>query len=253
MIIILSLVLHLLLPSAQATKKTLTFCAEQYTPYAIKNAKGLIDSGITYDIMKTALEELGYKFAVEEVNYAYRCFVLSRSGQISGAFFTTEVGKNNKMFYLEKPLEYWTLNVMVPLDSPYKEYTSLSQFDGKHIGFTKNYGYPEKIKNNKKWLVEEENEVILNLRKLSAKRIDLYIDDPYQAAEMIQRENLKVRVLYPSVDIVPTYVEIKDRVLYEKLNKKINELFGRGYVDQVYKKYTGKNFKDFLKGPLPSP
>ncbi|MBS1969562.1 MAG: transporter substrate-binding domain-containing protein [Bdellovibrionales bacterium] len=250
-VMMLILIYHLLLAPAHAVPKTLTFCAEQYQPYAIKNSQGIIDSGVTYDIMKKALEELGYKLAVEEVNYAYRCFVLSRSGEISGAFFTTEAGKNKKMYYLDKPLEYWTLNVMVPQDSPFKEYTSLTQFDGKHIGFTKDYGYPEKIKQNKKWLVEEENEVILNLRKLSAKRIDLYIDDPYQAAAMIKRENLKVRILYPSVDLVPTFVEIKDRLLHRKLNKKINELFVRGYVDQVYQKYTGKTFKDFLKGPNP--
>jgi ABC-type amino acid transport substrate-binding protein len=239
---------HLFSPALAAGPKTLTFCAEQYQPYAIKNAKGVIDSGITYDIMKQALDELGYKLAVEEVNYAYRCFVLARSGEINGAFFTTEVGKNKKMHYLDKPLEYWTLNVMVPQDSPFKDYTSLSQFDGQRIGFTKNYGYPDKIKQNKKWHVEEENEVILNLRKLSAKRIDLYIDDPYQAAEMIKRENLKVRILQPSVDQVPTFVEIKDRLIFEKVNKKVNELFERGYVDQVYQKYLGKTFKEFLKG-----
>lgn len=253
--IILSLILQLLLAPAYAApggKKTLTFCAEQYQPYAIKSPQGVIDSGITYDIVKKAAEELGYAgIAVEEVNYALRCFALSRSGEIAGGFFTTEVGKNKKMYYLEKPLEYWTLNAMVPQNSPVKEYTSLAQFDGKHVGFTKDYGYPEKIKQNKKWLVEEENEVILNLRKLSAKRIDLYIDDPYQAAEMVKRENLNVRILWPSVALVPTFVEIKDRAVFKKLNKKINELFARGYVDQVYQKYTGKNFKDFLKGPAP--
>lgn len=239
--------LQLFLVPAQA--RILTFCSEVWEPYTIKNSQGVIDRGITHDILKKAAEELGYKLAIEEVSFADRCFALGRTGEIDGSLFTTEVGKSKKMFYFERPLEYWSLNVMVPQDSTVHHYTSLRQFKGKRIGFTKGYGYPDQIKNFKKWTVEEENETVLNMRKLSAKRIDLYIDDPYQATETIKREKLKVRILYPPVAVLPLYVEIKERSLYEKLNKKVNELAASGYVDQIYQKYTGKSFKDFLKGP----
>lgn len=232
-----------------AQARTIVFCAETWEPYTIKDSKGVISSGITHDILKTAMRDLGYNLAIDEVNFADRCMNLGRSGQIDGSLFTTEVGKSKKMYYLDRALEFWTLNAMVPTDSPHTKFTSLSQFEGQRIGMTKGYGYPDNIKDFKKWTIEEENEFVLNLRKLSGKRIDLYIDDPYQAMAVTKRENLKLRILYPAVAKLPTYVELKSPVLYRKLNKKINELADNGYVDQIYQKYTGKSFKDFLKGP----
>ncbi|WP_413288136.1 substrate-binding periplasmic protein [Bdellovibrio sp. HCB337] len=242
-----TLILQLLLSSAQA--RTVVLCAETWEPYTYKNSKGMITRGITHDILKKALADLGHGLLIEEVNFADRCMSLGRTGKMDGSLFTTDVGKSKTMYYLEQPLEYWTLNAMVPSDSSQNKYTSISQFDGHKIGLTKGYGYPDVIRNNKKWLIEEESEYILNMRKLSGKRIELYIDDPYQAAMVIKKENLKIRILYPAVARVPTFVEIKSPVLYRQLNKKVKELVARGYVDQIYQKYTGKSFKDFLKGP----
>lgn len=200
----------------------------EWPPYEyIENNKW---KGIDYEILKLALEELGFKL----IAYKYpwnRCLELIKS-RISDAIITLIItNERQKYMYFTK----------VPISYGIDVYLYLKNNTNKNIaGYIKGYAYPEEFFKSsfKKLPVDSDERGIL---LLANKRIDLFITNFHVGLFYANKYNLDVSYSNP-IKYQKYYAGFSKtyfgKFLSEKVSEKLIEFRQNGMYEKIYKKYN---------------
>ena len=228
---------------AQTVKaENLKFCYEPWEPFHyILEGKS---TGIQIELMTKITASLGHTATFAELPYA-RCLKEVRLGNFDAILLTS--GTKNNLIRATVSSAFWEIGAIVNMRWPKDQFDTLSDFDGKKVGLVTSYNYGDEIDAaSEKWLVEQEDEALDNLRKTSAGRLDITITDIAWAQMMAKRHRLKLKFLAPALQSHPQFTffnEDQSEYAYA-ISTEMQSLIDNGTVDRLYEKYTGQTFAE---------
>ena len=159
---------------------SLNLVANDWEPYT---GNELAQQGLATQIVTTALHRAGYQVTVTIVPWP-RVLGLAYSGQADGIVAIWSTHERREQILLS---DSYLSNNMVLLHMHGKLGGRKTQADlsGLRIGVGRGYDYSDQFKASTNFSLEPADRVILNLRKLSAGRIDMVLED-----DRIARYNL---------------------------------------------------------------
>lgn len=173
--------------SQGAETRTITAAADPYPPFVDpKNPK----EGISLELIRAAFKTQGY-----EVKMNYMPWARAESDVKKGVYdilpnvWMTEARKKDLMYskpYVSNKVKFISLK-----EEPF-EYNGMKSLTGKTIGTVRGYGYGNEFLKSTDFKREEVTDLMFNIKKLIAKRIDLTLEDEIVAKTKIAREDPKL-------------------------------------------------------------
>lgn len=222
----------------------LNLCFETWPGYTSVSDTGEMN-GAVIEILAEAstLAKIDLDFAI--MPYA-RCQKEIVDGHFDGMPITS---LEPEMVAYGPPLAYWTIGVFVHKAWPRDSYGSLDEFVGKSVGLVQGYdSYGAKVDQYRTgksgWIVSTVPDAGLNLRKLSAGRIDMTIAEIGWAMQAIRREYLQVKYLPPVVDSSPLTVMLRPGLEApgQRLAAALVAIKERGGFDAPYLRHLGRSW-----------
>ena len=176
----LLLLIALTAVAAHAGSRLQLVANDDWEPYTGEDIAG---QGIATEIVTTALRRAGYQTSVTVVPWA-RALALTYVGEADGivAIWTTNARRDKILFsdaYLSNKI------VLLHMRGKMTDKKTLADLTGLHIGAGRGYEYSDAFAASKDFYVDPVDHTLANLRKLSAGRVDLVIEDERIAKYMI--------------------------------------------------------------------
>jgi len=170
----------LVFPSPASADSSLNLVANDWEPYT---GNEFAEQGLATQIVTTALHRAGYQATVTIVPWP-RALGLAYTGKADGIVAIWSTRERREQILLS---DTYLSNNMVLLHMHGKLGGRKTQTDlsGLHIGVGRGYDYSDQFKASTNFSLEPADRVILNLRKLTAGRIDMVLED-----DRIARYNL---------------------------------------------------------------
>ncbi|WP_019615061.1 transporter substrate-binding domain-containing protein [Psychromonas ossibalaenae] len=177
-----------LLSSTIAWGSSVTAAQDPWPPFVMKGAVN--NQGISIDIVTAAFASQGYQvnFKIMPWSRALNEVKEGRVDILPATWFTQE--RTNYLTYSDSYLEN-SLKFIKKADDSF-EFDGMSSLDGKKIGIVRGYGYGDAFLNADNFSRPEANDLIANLKKLKAGRIDLTLEDELVAKSSITAKGLNV-------------------------------------------------------------
>ncbi|WP_027467821.1 substrate-binding periplasmic protein [Deefgea rivuli] len=227
--------------AASTGAKTIVAVSDPFPPFVDPNNP---TGGLSIEVIRAAYKTQGHEVKVEYVPWAR-----AEAGVQSGVYdilpnmWFTEARSKQFLFstsYLSNTIRF------VKLKGDSFEYTGIDSLKGKVIGVTRGYAYSDAFKQSNLFTREDSNDLLTNLKKLQAKRIDLTLDDEAVTNYTITQNNPK---LFAELELVngnlalnPLYVVsgVKNpnhKEWIESFNEGLKIIKQNGTLETIFKKY----------------
>lgn len=221
--------------------KTIVAVSDPFPPFVDPNNP---TGGLSIEVIRAAYKTQGHEVKVEYVPWAR-----AEAGVQSGVYdilpnmWFTEARSKQFLFstsYLSNTIRF------IKLKGDSFEYTGIDSLKGKVIGVTRGYAYSDAFKQSNLFTREDSNDLLTNLKKLQAKRIDLTLDDEAVTNYTITQNNPK---LFAELELVngnlalnPLYVVsgVKNpnhKEWIESFNEGLKIIKQNGTLETIFKKY----------------
>ena len=223
--------------------KTITAAVPTWAPCVQAGEEML---GVSVEIVTEAFKTQGYRVDLKLMPWS-RSLEELKSGRVDSSvavWFTEE--RSTFLAYSEPYLENAVKFIKRRNDD--FEYNGIESLNGKTVGVIRNYGYGDEFLNAKSFRKPASNDFVSNAKKLSAKRIDLTIEDElvakYELAKAgfkvedfsFTKNALSVNPLYMTVSLsIPQHAEY-----IEAFNKGLVEIRANGTYDEIMVRYGMK-------------
>ncbi|WP_432737758.1 substrate-binding periplasmic protein [Maridesulfovibrio sp. FT414] len=183
LLITLSCVLAILISSV-AYAETITAAADPWVPFINPDSP---TQGLSMEIVTAAFKTQGYDVKLEIVPW-----VRAENGVKEGSYdiLPNTWMTDKRKAYLKYSAPYATNQIkFIKRKGDSFEYNGLSSLAGKTVGIVSGYGYSSDFMNDSGFVREPTTELITNIKKLIAERIDLAISDEIVAKATISQSN----------------------------------------------------------------
>jgi polar amino acid transport system substrate-binding protein len=208
--------------SVQAEK--ITAVGDPWPPFLDPNRP---NKGIVVEIATAAYATQGYELEMSFVPWA-RAIAGVRSASsdlLLGTWFTKE--RTEYLMYSEPYLDNAIKFIKKKGDD--FEYSDVESLTGKSVGIVRGYGYGEEFSNAENFKKPEAKNLIINIRKLVAGRINLAIEDELVARSIMAKEDPELldQVEFSKVDYSTNALHVTSGLANAK-HKELIEAFNRG-------------------------
>ncbi|MGL4995760.1 MAG: substrate-binding periplasmic protein [Deefgea sp.] len=231
----------LLLSSQPIAAKTIVAASDPFPPFVDpSNPTG----GLTIEVIRAAYKTQGHEVKVEYVPWAR-----AEAGVASGIYdilpntwFSEE---RSKKFLFSTAYANNTIRFVKRKGDPFI-FTGVESLKGKRVGVTRGYTYSDVFKNSTLFNREDANNLLINLKKLQAKRVDLTLDDEAVINDTILKYNPKLFAEFELVEgdlsVNPLYVVsgVKNpnhKEWIESFNEGLKVIKENGVLEAIFKKY----------------
>jgi polar amino acid transport system substrate-binding protein len=211
--------------SVQAEK--ITAVGDPWPPFLDPNRP---NKGIVVEIATAAYATQGYELEMSFVPWA-RAIAGVRSASsdlLLGTWFTKE--RTEYLMYSEPYLDNAIKFIKKKGDD--FEYSDVESLTGKSVGIVRGYGYGEEFSNAENFKKPEAKNLIINIRKLVAGRINLAIEDELVARSIMAKEDPELldQVEFSKVDYSTNALHVTSGLANAK-HKELIEAFNRGLAE----------------------
>ncbi|GAB3254359.1 substrate-binding periplasmic protein [Chitinimonas naiadis] len=223
---------------------TLNLIANYWEPYT---GETLPQQGLASELVTTALKRAGYDSRITIAPWA-RALAMSYKGHADGvvAIWSTRERRDKLRFS-----EPYLSNRMVLLyrHGSYDGGKTLADIKGLRLGVGRGYDYNDAFIADTSFQVEPTDNVLQNLRKLAAKRVDLVLEDELIARYQLQQRlatlpELKQIVLnHTPLFTLPLHFAVSrqrpdaDRII-EQFNTALAGMKADGSYDEIVRRHT---------------
>lgn len=217
----------------------IAFCFEEWRPFSYVDETGAL-AGIQIEIDRTALDRAGLTASYEELPYS-RCVAAVEAGTYDAMLLTSD---EPSLVESAASTVLWQVGVLVNEAYPADSFDGLDDFTGTTVGLVQGYEYPDAVADFDGWTVEEVADASANLRKVSAGRIDLTIDDVPWARWVARTDGLALKALSPLLFGAPQYAmwNAERGDLRARYDAAIQAVLDDGTVDRIYEDAMGASF-----------
>ncbi|WP_083797655.1 substrate-binding periplasmic protein [Marinobacter algicola] len=242
-IVVALLVLLGTISHAAAPSSTIKICYEPWDPYIFRDDQGQM-RGIAVELMNAALSDLELDAAYEELPFK-RCVSEVQSGASDIAMPVTE--GRNYLSHSRTVFAHWTLAAIVPQSLTIEEPVTLQKLNDLSVLIISGYVYPDNIT---RWAETHQDiteitysadgEGMVPFRMLEFGRADVFIEDNFWSANLIQDHNLALRVMEPALGSDVSVAGYRNELtgLRDDIDR-VLEAKGQAFRDTLFKKYTG--------------
>lgn len=166
---------------------TLTAAQDPWPPFITKDKAA--GNGISVELLTAIMKTQGHEVKFKLIPWA-RALDEVKNGRIDllpATWFTEE--RTAFLYYSESYLENELTFIKRAGDS--FEYDGLSSLDGKVVGVVRGYGYGDAFLKAKNFKKPEAGDLVSNLKKLLAKRINLTLEDRVVALSVMENAGMK--------------------------------------------------------------
>lgn len=204
------------LPAFAATP-TLKVTTIETPPAAYKNPETKQVEGIAVDKVRELAKRCDVNVEVTIQSAWTRAYDDVVSGEMDGLIPTTFTEERLALFDFAQPaLVDFNISLIVPLKSPYTEFTGYNMLDGKVIGIRTGAEMGDSVK---EYLATDKAEVVgrVNSTGLSkilfSKQVDFLIDSPWSFADHLgeNRSKRAMRVIEPHLETSPQYLALSKK------------------------------------------
>ena len=207
-----------------AETPTIILATSDWEPYY---AEKLASGGVVTEIVRTAFQRMGYKLEVKWLPWA-RAINTAKAGYYDGVLGAWYTEDREQFFNYSKPFLKNDI-VFFKLKGEPITYTSLLDLKSYRVGVTRNSGPHELLKSE----LNESLDIVviadLNIKKLMAKRIDLFVDERLGVQYIINTQfpewRGSIEALEPPLQVNDLHIMISKRV---NNNQKIINDFNEG-------------------------
>lgn len=158
---------------------------ESWPPYVFRSEGRVL--GFDYEVTKSVLESLGHQLTIEFFPWR-RCVEMVRHGEADALL---DVGRNDDrerfLLFPAEPLSMSETVVFFSAENPFV-FNEMEDLAGKTVGTQMGYSYSKEFEQADYFRKEPVSDISLNIRKLLAGRIDLFVANRnyglYTAREM---------------------------------------------------------------------
>lgn len=214
---------------------------DDWTPYY---GKDLQDQGFFSVIVKEAFKKAGYEPTLAFVPWK-RAEETAKAGKedvLLGAYYTKE---REEFFIFSDPILGASMNAMVKKDSDIQFSGDLHDFKSLKMGKVRGYKISEEFNTADYLNVEEATTLEQNIRKLLAGRIDVLIESPIVAMDLMnhtfsQAERDSVTFIEPPIVNNDLYICFSKKrpnaeIVAKKFNAALSEMKKNGELDAIKK------------------
>jgi polar amino acid transport system substrate-binding protein len=242
-VVVLLLVLFGTISHAVASSSMIKICYEPWDPYIFKDHHGEM-RGIAVELMNAALSDLGLIATYEELPFK-RCVSEVQSDASDVAMTVTE--GRTYLLHSRTVFAHWTLAAIVPESTSIAEPVTLEKLDNRSVLIISGYVYPDNIT---RWAETHQDiteitysadgEGMVPFRMLEFGRADVFIEDNFWSANLIQDHDLALRVLEPALGSAVSVAGYRNELagLRDDIDR-VLESRGQAFRDALFKKYTG--------------
>lgn len=208
---------------AQSGERTIIAAADPWPPYV--DQKNPTD-GLALEIIRAAFKTQGYAVKMEWVPWT-RALDGVKSGKYDILPDAWIVEDQAKFLAYSEPLATNEIKFIKRKGDPF-EFNGLESLKGKRIGIVKDYGYTDEFINSTLFTKDETTDLLTNVSKLAAGRVDLTLEDELVAKYRIEKENPP---LLPQVEFTRnslSSVGLHVAALKNAHGKEILDAFNRG-------------------------
>ncbi len=237
----LFIILFLFISPVFSSEKTIVLATLDWEPYIGKNLK---KQGYVAQIVKESFNRVGYKVQFKFYPWS-RSLMLAKLGVVDGYFpeyYSKKVESHSKF---SKPFKGGPLGFFKNSTSTIN-YKKLEDLKSYKIGVVKDYINTLEFDNASYLKKESVSSDILNVRKLLAGRIDLFVADKFVALHLLEQDSpnkkSQLEFIEPALEIKELYVCISnlsknaDIKLYD-FNKGLEQIKKDGTLNQIMKEH----------------
>jgi ABC-type amino acid transport/signal transduction systems, periplasmic component/domain len=224
-----------------AQEKTLTAEADPWPPYVDKANP---TDGLALEIIRAAYKTEGYTVKMTYVPWS-RASNEVASGTVDILPDTWMTEDQKKVLAYSEPYAQNEIKFIKLKGDPF-EYTGLDSLKGKTIGIIRDYGYNDAFLKSDLFKKEEVTDLMTNINKLTAKRIDLTLEDPIVATYVMNATDptalSKIQFSKVSLSRVGLYVCVglknpRHQELIDAFNRGLTKIKADGTYKKLFDKY----------------
>lgn len=228
-----------------AEEKIITAAADPYPPFVDQTDP---QEGLSLAIIRAAYKTQGYTVKMEFVPWARaKSHTIDGKNDILPDVWSNE--ENRKTMVFSEPYAVNTIKFIKNVDDPF-DYTGIESLKGKKIGTIKGYGYSDDFKEPKGFVREDVSDLITNIKKLLAKRIDLTLEDEIVAKVQIAKTDpsllSRITFVEKAFDSKNLYVASglanpRHQEIIDAFNKGLAEIKANGEFTKIMESYGIKD------------
>lgn len=230
-----------LLASTSTYAEKVTGAMSEWPPYFGDQLK---HRGLATEIINQAMKGQNYELGVDFIPWdrAMKDTKASRTDILLGVWFSEARAKD---YYYSDP--YFTNRIiLIKLSDNKFEYEGLESLKDKKVGTLRNYYYSKSFIDANNFKKLESSNLISNLKKLAAGRIDFAVADEYVARYVISDKMPKTKGTFDftknSIEEKPLHITVsrsnpKGKELISNFNKALKKMQENGSYDRIIKDY----------------
>ncbi|MCP3924283.1 MAG: transporter substrate-binding domain-containing protein [Desulfobacterales bacterium] len=240
-IILILIILFFSVTICLAQTRVVTSASNPWPPFVDPDHPKM---GVTIEVVTAAFKTQGYILQHKIIPWT-RAVGMVKAGKIDiiPCMWKTDERKNYLLF--SKPYAFNKLKFIKRKGDKF-EYSGLKSLKGKKVGIIRGYGYGDELMNSKLFTRFPVNNLILNIRKLVAGRIDLTLEDEIVAKNQISKkepENFK------KIEFTRNYISNKGlyvtcalknpshKSIIKAFNKGLQKIKSNGTLKKIFKSY----------------
>lgn len=226
-----------------ASDSEVSFCFNDWPPYATKSADGV--AGISVNIVQQAAQRIGIQVNFEELPWN-RCLQKVKDGEVDAVIDAAE-----RPEFVQGPTSFslFSDTFWVREDSGIKSYSDIS---GGRVGLVDGYNYSgsllaylDDLKLQREMTIDDPT----NIRKLAFGRVNVIIADFASTLLFARQHRLKISPILPPFSYDPLYVSFSQdkSEIQHRFDQSFSELLKDGSIDAVYQQYLGTGYSKLMK------
>ena len=238
------LVVWLWVVSSLCHAEKITGAGDPWPPFLSPDLPG---QGVALEIVTEAFKREGYELKMNFVPWARAIDGVKKASYdvLVGTWWTDERTKflSYSDPYLENRIKF------IKRTGDDFEYSDMASLDGKKVGIIRGYGYGDNFLKATNFSRPETSDLIKNLKKLTAKRIDLTLEDEIVARALIADKSPKllekIEFTTNSLSVNKLHVtsglkNTKHKAIIEAFNKGLKAIKADGTFDKILEKHKLK-------------
>lgn len=232
----------LVLFSIPAYSEVITAAQDPWPPFV--NEGG--NPGISVELVAAAFKSQGYQLDMKLMPWK-RAMSEVKEANIDVLIAVWHTKDRAKSMTFSEPYASNKLKFITRADDSF-EYKGLDSLKGKSVGVARGYGYGDDFVSSTHFQRPEANDLVANLKKLSAKRIDMTLDDEIVAKAQISANGLDVNrfrftknaLSENALHVSSSKSNSQGKRFIEAFNKGLTEIKRNGTYKKIMAKYGVK-------------
>ncbi|WP_163834565.1 transporter substrate-binding domain-containing protein [Spartinivicinus ruber] len=227
----------------------ITGAGDPWPPFLSPDLPG---KGVALEIVTTAFARKGYELDMNFVPWARAIDGVKKASDsvkgydvLVGTWWTEERTKflNYSDPYLENQIKF------IKRKGDEFEFNGFKSLDDKKVGIIRGYGYGDEFLNATNFSRPETSDLIKNLKKLVAKRIDLTLEDEIVARALIAEKEPKIieqveftknALSIQKLHVTSGLKNPKNEAIIKAFNEGLKEIKADGTFDKILQKHKLK-------------